>query len=85
MQVITQNCTLYTYSEKALQQCMLFQNYTASYLQRTAYGGQYSSIGHSQVYVLDKWAFKDNVTDLASKRTGLEAICHTMPAAIPTS
>ena len=83
LQVVTQNCTLYSYSERAWQQCALFQNFTASFLQRTAYGGQYSSTGQSQMYISDKWVFKDNVTDLATNGTGAQAshLCCSLTAA----
>lgn len=86
LQVVTQNCTLYSYSERAWQQCALFRNYTASFLQRTAYSGRYSSNGQSQIYIGDKWVFKDDVTDLVTNRTGVQVLHRRpLPAAVPMS
>lgn len=65
-----QNCTLYSYSEKAWQQCALFQNASAALLQRTGYQGSFSSTGRASLRVYDTWAFHSSITDLATNQTG---------------
>ena len=65
-----QNCTLYTYSERAWQQCALFQNASAALLQRTGYQGNFSSIGQSCLRVYNTWALHSSITDLATNQTG---------------
>ena len=70
LQVITRNCSLYTYSERAWQQCALFQNSSSSLLKRTGYQGTFSSIGQACFRVYDTWAFHSSITDLATNQTG---------------
>ena len=65
-----QDCTLYTYSERAWQQCALFQNASAALLARTGYQGSFSSTGRASLRVYDTWAFHSSITDLATNQTG---------------
>ena len=65
-----QNCSLFTYSERAWQQCALFQNASSALLQRTGYQGSFSSTGQSSLRVYDTWAFHSSITDLATNQTG---------------
>ena len=65
-----QDCTLCSYSERAWQQCALFQNASAALLQRTGYQGSFSSTGQACLRVYDTWAFHSSITDLATNQTG---------------
>ena len=72
---MTRNCTLYTYSDSTWQQCMLFQNATSSFLERSGYLGSYSSVGQTRMRVTDQWVYESNITDLATNQTGIHFTC----------
>lgn len=83
LQVVVQNSTLYTYSQRAWQQCALFQKSAASFLERSGYTGNYSSSGQTELYINDRWTFRSYITDLTTNQTGTLRVQSSSSSKVP--